>query len=377
MNFLRIYASNNQCDKPQGAMGFPKSSESIYSISPYIGGDVTPPGFVRRVVLASNENPYGPSPAVKKMVGEYVDKIHCYPSGAANALREAIGFAHGIDPAWVVTGNGSEDILHLLSRGFAGCGDEILIPQHGFGVYKIAALAVGATPVYIPRADFKLCVDTILERVTDRTKIFYLDHPGNPVAHYLTNTEIDNLLERMPSHVLVVLDSAYAEYMEAGDYHYGTKWVQRYPNVVMVRSFSKAYGMANLRLGWLYAQPEIVDPIHRIRPPFNTTGLSQYAGIAALEDQSWIRHCMKLNQENLSWFVAALDSLGITMIPYTSNFVMAHFKKTQDVYRYLGERGLIVRPMGAYALPEYLRITIGTKEQMQELVDVLSVCPHL
>jgi histidinol-phosphate aminotransferase len=358
-------------------LSFPKSSESIYSISPYIGGDVTPPGFVRRVVLASNENPYGPSPAVKRAISEYIDRLHCYPSGAANSLREAIGKAHDVDPAWVVTGNGSEDILHLLARAYAGHGDEILIPQHGFGVYKIATLVVGATPVYIPRVDFKLSVDAILERVTERTKIFYLDHPGNPIAHYLTNAEIEDLLERMPSHVLVVFDSAYAEYMETDDYHPGTKWVQRYPNVVMARSFSKAYGMANLRLGWLYAHPEIVDPIHRIRPPFNTTGLSQAAGIAALEDQAWIKHCVGLNKENLSWFENAMNSLGIKILPYTSNFVMAHFENTQEVYHYLGKKGLIVRPMGAYALPEYLRITIGTAEQMQELVATLSLCPHL
>ena len=360
----------------QVKMGFPKSNESIYAISPYIGGDVTPPGFVRRVVLASNENPYGPSDAVKQVVRQYTDKIHCYPSGAANELRAAIGQTHGIDPAWIVTGNGSEDILHLLARAYVSKGDEVLIPQHGFGLYQIATLAMGGIPVEIPRVNFKLNIDAILERVTPRTKIFYLDHPGNPIAHYLTNTEIDDLLERMPSHVLVVLDSAYAEYMDGDDYHCGTKWVQRYPNVVMARSFSKAYGMANLRLGWLYAHPEIVDPISRIRPPFNTTGLSQAAGIAALGDQAWIAHCTQLNKKNLAKFVSDMNDLNITMIPYTSNFVMAYFENTQEVYKYLGQKGLIVRPMGAYNLPSYLRITIGKQEEMQELVEVLKSCPH-
>lgn len=357
-------------------MEFPKSSEAIYSISPYVGGDVTPPGFVRRVVLASNENPYGPSPAVKKVVSEYTERIHCYPSGAANILREAIGQTHGIDPAWVVTGNGSEDILHLLARAYLSKGDEVLIPQHGFGVYKIATLASNAVPVDVPRVNFKLNVNDILERVTPRTKIFYLDHPGNPVAHYLTNTEMEDLLARIPSHVLVVIDAAYAEYKGKDDYHCGIKWVQKYQNVVMIRSFSKAYAMANLRLGWLYGQPTIVDPIHRIRPPFNTTGLTQAAGIAALSDQEWISHCMKLNNENLSRFLIAMDALNISRIPYASNFVMAHFEKAQEVYRYLGEKGLIVRPMGAYALPNYLRITIGKSEQMEELIQVLQSCPH-
>jgi histidinol-phosphate aminotransferase len=356
-------------------MSFPKSTASIYAISPYIGGDVTPPGFVRRVVLASNENPYGPSEAVKQVVRDYTQTIQCYPSGAANDLRQAIAKAHDLDPNWLVTGNGSEDILHLLARTFAGPGDEILIPQHGFGVYKIATLAVGATPVIIPRVNFKLTVDAIMAKVTDRTKIFYLDHPGNPIAHYLTNSEIDDLLERMPSQVLVVIDSAYAEYMENDDYHAGTKWVQKYPNVVMARSFSKAYAMANLRLGWLYAHPEIVDPIHRIRPPFNTTGLSQAAGIAALGDQAWIRHCMARNKENLAKFIVNMENLKIPMLPFASNFVMAKFEDSAKVYRYLGEKGLVVRPMGAYDLPDYLRITIGKQEQMDELAEVLKSCP--
>lgn len=357
-------------------MSFPKSTTSIYAISPYIGGDVTPEGFVRRVVLASNENPYGPSEAVKQVVRDYTNIIQCYPSGAANNLRQAIGAAHDLDPLRIVTGNGSEDILHLLARAYAGPGDEVLIPQHGFGVYKIATLAVGAKPVYIPRVDFKLSVDAILERVTERTKIFYLDHPGNPIAHYLTNSEMDDLLERMPSSVLVVLDSAYAEYMENADYHPGTKWVNKYPNVVMVRSFSKAYAMANLRLGWLYAHPEIVDPIHRIRPPFNTTGLSQNAGIAALGDQAWIHHCVALNKEILAKFIKNVQTLQIPILPFASNFVMAYFEDTARVYRYLGEKGLVVRPMNAYDLPNYLRITIGTASQMDELIEVLKTCPH-
>lgn len=354
----------------------PTSFACVYNISPYIGGDVTPPGFVRRVVLASNENPYGPSLAVIDLIKKYTSNIHSYPSGAANALREAIGVAYGIDPALVVTGGGSEDMLHNIARAFARYGDEILIPQHGFGVYKIAALAVGATPVIVPRIDFKLSVDDILTRVTERTKILYLDHPGNPVAHYLTNAEMQELLQKIRKDIVVVVDSAYAEFMDdVVDYHSGMNWVQEFPNVVVTRSFSKAYGMANLRLGWLYAQPHIVDPIHRIRPPFNTTGLSQAAGIVALKDQAWVKECVLKNAQAKEWFLNELSILGIDFIPYTSNFVMVHFKNTDAVYQYLGEKGLVVRPMKAYDLPEYLRITIGLQEQMEELISVLSACP--
>lgn len=357
-------------------MSLLRSSESIYSISPYVGGDVTPAGFIRRVVLASNENPYGPSQKVKDIVHSYTETIHCYPSGAANDLRAALGRAHDFDPSWIVTGNGSEDILHLLSRAFVQPSDEVLIPQHGFGVYKIATLAMGGIPVEIPRINFRLHVEDILKRVTPKTKVFYLDHPGNPIAHYLKNDEIEELLERIPAHVLVVLDSAYAEYMDDIDYHCGFKWVNRYPNVVVARTFSKAYAMANLRVGWLYAQPEIIDPLNRIRPPFNTTGLSQAAAIAALDDQDWLKKCVELNKSVLTQFIAEMKHMGIPMIPYMSNFVMARFEKVLDVYKYLGERGLVVRPMGAYDLPQYLRITVGRKEQMQELINVLRECPY-
>ena len=357
-------------------MGFPKSDESIYAISPYIGGDVTPPGFVRRVVLASNENPYGPSDAVKQVVRQYTDRIHCYPSGAANELRAAIGQTHGIDPAWIVTGNGSEDILHLLARAYLGKGDEVLIPQHGFGVYKIATLAMGGIPVEIPRVNFKLNVDAILERVTPRTKIFYLDHPGNPIAHYLTNTEIDDLLERMPSHVLVVFDSAYAEYMDGDDYHCGTKWVQRYPNVVMARSFSKAYGMANLRLGWLYAHPEIVDPISRIRPPFNISSVASAAGIAALADRAHLERAVKHNAQWLPWLTDEISALGLEVLPSVANFIAIRFpnipgQTAADADHFLTQRGLILRAIGAYGMGDFLRLTVGAEEANRAVVSAL------
>lgn len=354
----------------------PASFASVYNIAPYIGGDVTPPGFVRRVVLASNENPYGPSPAVIELIKNYSSNIHSYPSGAANALREAIGENYGIDPALVVTGSGSEDMLHHVARAFAREGDEILIPQHGFGVYKIAALAVGAIPVIVPRVDFKLNVPDILACLTERTKILFIDHPGNPVAHYLSNAEMLELLQKVRKDIVVVIDSAYAEFMDdVSDYHSGMDWVKEFPNVVVIRSFSKAYGMANLRLGWLYAQTHIVDPIQRIRPPFNTSGISQAAGIAALKDKTWVKECVRKNAEVKAWFLNELKNLGINFIPYTSNFVMAHFKNTDQVYQYLGQKGLVVRPMKAYDLPEYLRITIGLQEQMEELISVLSACP--
>ena len=352
----------------------PHSFESIYNISPYIGGDITPPGFTRRIVLASNENPYGPSPLVHEAISKYTN-IQSYPSGAATSLREALASFYHIEPSWIVTGNGSEDMLHNLARAFAREGDEIIIPEHGFGVYKIATLAVGATPVIAKRNSFILSVDSILEKITNKTKIIFLDHPGNPVAHYLNNLEVEELLKKVPKNVLVVFDSAYAEYMnKKSDYHSGIEWVKKHPNVVMVRTFSKAFGMANLRLGWLYGQENIVDPINRIRPPFNTTGISQIAGIQALKDFKWVEECVEKNEQNLNLFKIGLEALKVSFLPFESNFVMAHFNNAYDVYQYLGKKGVVVRPMNAYNLPNYLRITISLKEHMEECLTVLKEC---
>eukprot|EP01037_Dinobryon_pediforme_P017697 gene17697-17907_t len=222
------------------------------------------------------------------------------------------------NPSWILCGNGSEDTLHLLARTYATEGDEIIFAESAFGLYQIATLAVGAKPVLVPRENFKLNWKAVFQKVTPQTKIIYLDHPGNPVGNFLNKDDLLKLIQETPSTVLIVLDAAYAEYLEG------------------------------LRLGWIYANPKILEPVNRIRPPFNVTSLTQNAGIEALKDQTWVKKAM---DHNAIWR------------PCMVNFG----DKATDVYQFLGENGIIVRPMGAYNLPSYLRITIGQAHEMQEL----------
>jgi histidinol-phosphate aminotransferase len=351
----------------------PVPNSSILNISPYIGGDITPPGFVRRIALASNENPFGVSPNAKEIIKNSIDRVRLYPSGNATDLKKAIATHHSINPDWIMVGNGSEDTLHLLAKTYASQGDEIIFAQHAFGLYQIAAHAVGAKAVIAPRENFSLSVQSVLQYVTSKTKLIYLDHPGNPIGTYLSKDALLTLIKKTPSHVLIVIDAAYAEYLEdLSHYTSGIDYVPDYPNVVMARTFSKAYALAGLRLGWIYANPEILDAVNRIRPPFNTSSIAQKAGIAALQDHKWLQKVKNHNAVRRPWFEKEITKLGLDMIPCHANFSMVNFKeKCADVYQYLGRSGIIVRPMGPYDLPSYLRITIGQTHEMEELVELL------
>ena len=353
---------------------FPSPRPSILNISPYVGGDVVPPGFTRRIGLSSNENPFGPSPLVKDVIRNAVDKVHFYPNSNTTVLRQEIATFYKVDPNWILCGNGSEDTLHLLARTYATEGDEIIFAESAFGLYQIATLAVGAKPVVVPRENFKLNWKAIFQKVTPQTKIIYLDHPGNPVGNFLHKEDLLKLIQAVPSSVLIVLDAAYAEYLEGAEgYTSGIEVVSEFSNVVMARTFSKAYALAGLRLGWIYANPKLLDPVNRIRPPFNVTSITQNAGIEALKDQDWVKKAVTHNAVWRPWFEKEIGKLGLYFIPCYANFSMVNFgDKVTEVYQFLGKNGIIVRPMGAYNLPSYLRITIGQAHEMEELVGLLS-----
>lgn len=353
---------------------FPSSRPSVLNISPYVGGDIVAPGFTKRIGLSSNENPFGPSPLVQDVIRKGADKVHFYPSSNTTALRQEIATFYNIDLNWILCGNGSEDILHLLARTYAGEGNEIIFAESAFGLYQIATLAVGAKPVVVMRQNFKLEWQAILKKVTLQTKIIYLDHPGNPVGNFLNKDDLLKLIQQVPPAVLIVLDAAYAEYLEGQEgYTSGIELVSKFSNVVMTRTFSKAYALGGLRLGWIYANPKILDPVNRIRPPFNITSLTQSAGIAALKDQGWVKKALNHNAVWRPWFEKEIKKLDLSFIPCYANFSMVNFAdKVTDVYQFLGKNGIIVRPMEAYNLPGYLRITIGQAHEMEELADLLN-----
>ncbi len=353
----------------------PQPHPSILKISPYVGGDITPSGMIRRIALASNESALGTSPLVSAIIQQMSGQIHLYPNGGARALKEAIAQAYHLKSDQILTGTGSEELLHLIAKAYAGPGSEIIYPQYGFMVYSIATLCVGAEPVIVPQPHLKTDVDEILKRITPQTKVIFLDNPANPLGCKLSSSELGRLVENVPSHVLLVIDAAYAEYTEGEDYTSGLEWVEDRPNLVVTRTFSKIYGLAGLRVGWAYTSQPIVDVINRIRAPFNVNSIAQRAAIEALEDQEWVRQARDHTSLWRSWLQEQLDRLKLNYIPGSGNFVLIDFsqasKSAAEVYQELGRRGMIVRPTTPYKLPHHLRVTIGKGSEMEEFIEHL------
>ena len=289
-------------------------------------------------------------------------------------MREALGARHGLDPARIVCGTGSDQILNLLAAAYIGPGDEGIFTQHGFLVYKIAILAAGGVPIVAAEKNLTADTDCILARVGPRTKMVLLANPNNPTGTYLPIVEVKRLAQNLPAHVLLVLDAAYAEYLTRADYSSGLELVSARENVVMTRTFSKIYGLAGIRLGWCYAPPDVCDAINRIRGPFNTNGAAIAAGVAALDDTAHIGKAAAHNETWLPWLSQEISALGINVTPSVCNFLLLHFDgetQARAADRFLVDRGLILRAVGAYGLPHCLRLTVGTEEANRLVVEAL------
>jgi histidinol-phosphate aminotransferase len=352
----------------------PQPRPGILDIAPYIGGEAKAPGTTRQIRLASNEGALGTNPAVTAALHAYATDPHRYPDGSALALRQALAKLHGLDADRIVCGAGSDELLQMLAKAYAGPGDEVISSQHGFLIYPITAKAAGATPVEVPaRKDLGADLDAIAARVNAQTRLIFLANPNNPTGTMFGQAEIEGLLNKLPSNVLVVLDNAYAEYVDRADYPQGFDLVDRHPNVVVTRTFSKIYGLAGLRLGWCYASAPVADVLNRVRGPFNISQAAIACGVAAVEDQDFIRRSAAHNKEWRVWTSAELGKLGLTVLPSQGNFVLVDFQRqgAEKMRQALKERGILVRQMNAYDLPNYLRITIGTGEEMREVVDAL------
>jgi histidinol-phosphate aminotransferase len=352
----------------------PRPRPGVLGIDPYVPGQSSAPGAARIFKLSANETPLGPSPRAREALRGFADRLQDYPDGAAIALREAIGARHRLDSARIVCGNGSDEIIHLLATAYIGPGDEGIFTQHGFLVYKIAILAAGGVPIVADETNLTADVDKILAKVGPRTKMVFLANPNNPTGTYLPVAEIKRLATCLPSHVVLVLDAAYAEYASREDYASGEELVTTSDNVVMTRTFSKIYGLAGIRLGWCYAPLDVCGAIHRIRGPFNTNGGAMAAGIAALEDTSHIEKAAAHNATWLAWLVREISALGIKITPSAGNFLLLHFDgeaQARAADRFLLGRGLILRAVGAYGLPHCLRLTVGTEEANHLVVAAL------
>lgn len=351
----------------------PQPRPGILKIAAYVGGEGSLPGIADPIRLAANESALGPSPKAIAAYEATKASLHRYAEGGASALREALGAQHGLDPDRIVVGNGSDEIISLLAKAYAGPGDEVLFSRHGFAMYPIATLAAGATPVMAPERDYRADIDAMLEAVTGRTKIVFLANPNNPTGSYVTAEEVKRLHAGLPPHVLFVVDAAYAEYVTRNDYTDGLELAQKYENAVMMRTFSKIFGLAALRVGWCHAAPAVCDVLHRTRGPFNVNAAAQAAALEALDDIGHIDRARAHNDIWLPWFAEQLEQLGLTVLPSIGNFVLVGFpaeegRNADAAEAHLRKDGIIPRPVAGYGLPEFLRITIGLESEMRAAV---------
>ena len=345
----------------------PQPRSGVLDIAPYVPGKSSAPGLAKVFKLSSNETPLGPGPKAIEAYRACAEHLEDYPDGAASDLREAIGAAFGLDPARIVCGAGSDDLLNLIARAYLADGDEAIHTTHGFLVYPIATMGTGAKPVVAAEKNFTADVDAILAAVTTRTKVVFLANPNNPTGTYIPFDEVKRLHRGLPAHVLLVLDAAYAEYVERNDYESGLELVATSENVVMCRTFSKIHGLAALRLGWMVGPAHVIDAINRIRGPFNVNAPAIAAGVAAMRDTTHVERSRAHNTQWLGWLSEEISKLGLKVTPSVANFILIHFpdtpnKTAKDADAFLTKRGLILRAVGAYKLPNALRMSVGTEE---------------
>ncbi|WP_030540791.1 histidinol-phosphate transaminase [Sphingobium sp. DC-2] len=349
----------------------PAPKDWILGISPYVPGKAAADDGRPLIKLSANENPLGTSPAARAALNAATADLATYPDPGATKMREAIAAVHGLDPARVIYGTGSDELLHIAASAYAGPGDEVLYVHYGFSVYDIAARRVGATPVIAPDADYATDVDALLACVTEKTKVLFLANPNNPTGTMTPRAEIARLHAALRPDILLVLDQAYAEYLDADEEDGGMELAKNAPNVLVTRTFSKIYGLAAERIGWGYSSAEIIDALHRIRAPFNVTTAGQAAAVAAIGDSAWVEASRAHNRQWREWLaaeVASLSNHGLRAVPSKANFLLILFNgrlTAEAAMRGLWDEGFATRWLPGQGLPNGLRITIGTEEQMR------------
>jgi len=323
------------------------------------------------IKLASNENPLGVSPLAMRAMQQALADVARYPDGNGFELKHALAQRYGVDMSQIVLGNGSNDVLELAARAFLAPGLEAIYSQHAFAVYPLATQAVGAKCVEVPARDFAHDLGAMLKAVTPGTRLVFLANPNNPTGTLIGSADLLAFLQAVPSSVVVVLDEAYNEYLPAELKADSMGWLKRFPNLIVTRTFSKAYGLAGLRVGYAFADAGVADLMNRVRQPFNVNSISLAAATAALDDSEFVQRGFELNQSGMKRITQSFEQLGLTYIPSFGNFVSFRVGDANGVYQRLLKRGVIVRPIASYGMPDYLRVSIGLESENERFLEAL------
>ncbi|MFO1199455.1 MAG: histidinol-phosphate transaminase [Burkholderiaceae bacterium] len=326
----------------------------------------------RIVKLASNENPLGMPDSARDAMLACVAELARYPDSNGFDLKGAIGRKYDVPADWITLGNGSNDILELAAHAVLRPGESAMYAQHSFAVYALATQETGARAIVVPAKDLGHDLDAMLAAIEPDTRLIFLANPNNPTGTFVPAAQVEAFLAKVPADVVVVLDEAYNEYLAPALRFDSTKWLRRHPNLLISRTFSKAYGLAGLRVGFGLAQPELTDLLNRLRQPFNVNSMAQAAAVAALGDEAFLARSYEVNAQGLARLQSAFDAMGLRYVPSYGNFVLVHVGNGAAVYESLLRQGVIVRPVGGYGLPQWLRVSIGLPQENETFLAALA-----
>jgi histidinol-phosphate aminotransferase len=353
------------------------AAAGVANLNPYVPGKPISElerelGISNPIKLASNENPLGCSPKAIAAMNKQLGEVARYPDGGGFELRNALAAKHGVDANCITLGNGSNDVLDMIARVFLRSGRESLFSQHAFAVYPISSQAVGAELKIAPAKDYGHDLDAMAELTSECTGVIWIANPNNPTGNWLGSAELRSFIQAVPSDVIVVVDEAYIEYAEEGDYPDASNWLQDFPNLIVTRTFSKAYGLAGLRVGYALSHPDVADLLNRVRQPFNVNSMALAAARAALEDGDFIRRAVEVNRAGMSQLITGFNDMGLEYIPSAGNFITVDVARSgPEVDQALLREGCIVRPVANYGLPNHLRVSIGLVQENARFLTAL------
>ncbi|MCV6637514.1 histidinol-phosphate transaminase [Candidatus Albibeggiatoa sp. nov. NOAA] len=331
-------------------------------------------GIQNAVKLASNENPLGMSEQVKQAIQDSLPEMARYPDGNGFILKQALAAKHQVDMDCITLGNGSNDVLELIARVFLTPESAAMYSQHAFAVYPLVTQAIGAKHNAVAAKDWGHDLTAMQAALTPKTRVIFIANPNNPTGTWVNKTELKAFLQAVPEDKIVVVDEAYIEYVAEADYPDASQWLNEFPNLIVTRTFSKAYGLASLRVGYALSHPDITNLLNRVRQPFNVNQFALVAATAALQDSQYIQDSVKLNQAGMQQLTEAFDSMGLSYIPSVGNFIAVDVGQGDAIYETLLRKGVIVRPVTAYQMPQYVRVSIGTEAENAQFIQALKSC---